>query len=303
MAVIFANIISVIALNSFYTPPQKPWGFIISCFLEWVVYIAILRKTNKKLELLSVCFLINVVSYFCISVKTTDFENRRFPADEEYAISRLVDLAVAQRDFKKDARVDQDNDKEGEYGLLNEIIGAVKLRCAGGISTDPIKIADLTNSYVVTKGNYGQISYHIQVYLPGSVTDHEKKAQMGSKNSEVIDAQEKYWIAYAWPKKPWYGRYCFVINHRGEVFYTENKKSGEMMYVGDKRPAYNAAMDKERNNVEWGEIADGKKAVDGQTWISIGNLDKKKDLTFSLLLATSILGLIALIILKLGASQ
>ena len=304
VAVAIANVItSIIVLELIFSPVKWIWGigiFVLACLVEWLIYIALFFKSPiKKQKLLMVSILINIISFSCIGVGCM-IRKPRLSFYEYYAVSRLKYIAVCQKYFREKAFVDQDRDGKGEYGLLNEMVGVVRPRNSVGLPPSAPLERILSSTFVVTKENYGLTDYHTQVHLPGCVTDREKKFQMGSKNSEVINAQEKYWIAYAWPKEYWHGSYCFVIDHNGKVFFLENRKSGKAVYEGKKKPAYNAAMNRRETigKIQWGKMVvnEKEKTVDGEIWKP---MPMKVDSIFPLLLIVVIIESFILIFLKL----
>ena len=81
------------------------------------------------------------------------------------------------------------------------------------------------------KKNYAvRCGYCLKIYLPGQVTDQGNFPQKGldpndTKQQKIIDQQEKFFVAYAWPLVAGVsGERAFAINHLGEVYFCKKYK-------------------------------------------------------------------------------
>lgn len=240
-------------------------------------------------------------------------EDGRIARNEGNAIGKLRALAAAQAQFQGQVQVDQDEDNTGEYGLLNELTGISKVRGSKEGTKDAV-VAQPALSYayisrawsVFTAAGYTSLSgYYFQVFLPhtGKAVTDTNVAQNGLRDTNSINAQEKSWIAYAWPRlyrKS--GISCFVVNQKGKVFFASNANGGKAMYCGEAQtPSYNAAMDKTKlDAMNWGPLAikDKNKAMDGLSWIPVEEY-QLSHLSPWAVLFLSLLGLFALDLLVL----
>lgn len=232
--------------------------------------------------------------------------------NEGTAIAKLRTLAAFQRMFQNDHQIDQDEDGVGEYGLFNELSGSTNIRGSKGGQKNAVPqpasgyayLSRAWRAYSIA-GYTSYSGYYFQIFLPhtGKAVTDTKDAQNGSQDANSINAQEKYWIAYAWPKR--YresGSRCFVINQEGQVFYALSSNNGKAIYGGEAQtPSYDAAMDKTRlDDMKWGGLAskDKDKAVDGQLWIPVEEY-RFSHWTTSAVLFFSLLGLFVLDVLVL----
>lgn len=128
----------------------------------------------------------------------------RMAANEGAAIGALRTIATSQYSFQVNREVDQDRDGVGEYGLLNELSGNTRLRGAGGRQTDKPVVTTYITSKLAAQNEQGfavKSGFCFKIYLPhqGEMLSDKKDGVMGSRDQESIDAQEFYFIAYAWP--------------------------------------------------------------------------------------------------------
>jgi len=185
-------------------------------------------------------------------------------------VDTLRNLHIYQCKLRKNVFIDQDQDGIGEYGLLNELTGLTKLRGNHNIQRPPITFFSSQLPKFSADGYCVLHGYFFRIFLPhkNQVIVDSKEALNGSADNDSINAQEKQWIAYAWPISESCGQSCYVINESGELFYSID------VYIGkEKIPAYNAAMDKNKyqNSLIWGPIAANNKntSIDGLLWVSV----------------------------------
>ncbi|MHC4600569.1 MAG: hypothetical protein ACYS47_16355 [Planctomycetota bacterium] len=153
-----------------------------------------------------------------------------YPGRARAAVDQLRKIAKAQEKFKAQARVDQDGDGVGEYGLLPELAGAPlpgphRESAAGqisGVFRQPTALG-----YVEKYG------YYFALFLPGRGWGDALDGRGIPRKSKAAfaDAQERCWIAYAWPAvRGRTARGIFVATSAG-VFRAENttaRFSGEV---------------------------------------------------------------------------
>lgn len=196
-------------------------------------------------------------------------------------IASLRSVCAAQEFFQRNTSVDQDKDGVGEYGLLNELAGIVPPRTKPGErGHPPFAPAFLSQLFTVkTPEGFALLydRYCVQVFLPHKgkvVTDSPNIKGIGaSMDADSINAQEKFWIAYAWPISGKNRSRCFVVNQDGEVYGCRNTApDGSHIYEGKRAPSWNAAMSKAKlHEHNWAPIAVEDDAVDGQRWYPTGS--------------------------------
>lgn len=223
------------------------------------------HKLWKDVLVLTAALSLVAVVYFCMLVRV------RIAANEGKAIATLHALYLEQARFQKAALVDQDEDGIGEYGLINELAGIVPGRGAKGGQKD-LAVAGWharntrTPRLVVVPPAIFAVAagYYVQVFLPHhcTVITDIGTAQHGSAHGASVDAQEKNWLAYAWPIE-WRssGVRCFAVNSCGDIPAAANTTADQKaLYTGTIRtPCYYAAMPKVDKN-----------AIDTLHWAAVG---------------------------------
>lgn len=165
---------------------------------------------------------------------------------------------VSQRLFVQSKVLDEDGDGVGEHGWF----GAINRLSQP--PRGPDGWSDLHGTYT-----YGR--HHVTVWLPGPagtwVTLPERTgsnrgpvASPPKPSQAVIDAREKRWLAYSYPRErgEWL---AFVINEAGVVWYTDKQ---DCPYDADNPPASGAALTADGSRIANGH--DGEKGQDGRYW-------------------------------------
>lgn len=125
-------------------------------------------------------------------------------------------IFYAETQFQTRAYQDADADQVGEYGLLSELSGrrATMTTPAGKLGLLPSALA---------KGDASG-GYHFAIFLPdgkdGAISEPDgdpAKPRPASVDAARADAQEKSWVAYAWPDSPDSGR-MFAICRDGKLY-------------------------------------------------------------------------------------
>ena len=145
----------------------------------------------------------------------------RVTANEAAASATLKSgIFPAQVQFQGGCYQDEDQDNVGEYGLLSELAGrrptgkvpVDALRLLGG----PLRNANFSNGYCFA------------CWLPdgkgGAVGEPEGDAARPSiiDGAAVADAnaQERFFVVYAWPNEEGKGRVMFALDQSGQVYET-----------------------------------------------------------------------------------
>lgn len=139
----------------------------------------------------------------------------RLSANERAAENNLLSLAAAEAAWKAEARVDQDADAVGEYGLLGELAGELVPR-SGEKKPPAFMSPDFsTGGSAGTDGGCVVNGYVYRVYLAasvaesGEITAGDDKTLGGARDAagktltdaDAIKRQEEKLILYAWPEK------------------------------------------------------------------------------------------------------
>jgi len=181
---------------------------------------------------------------------------------EGQAIAFLGQLADAQELFRQGCLVDQDNDGQGEHGLLQELSGALITR-GGTAAVAPPFIGRLESAS--DNRIFKHHGYYFMLYLPTQTGVLPQNGTMTSQK-ENANAQELRYVIYAWPAAHGSGgNRAFAVNPQGVVYASANVKQS---YVGLKNiPLPEAAMDTSKGATATHETPlGGKVCGDGQTW-------------------------------------
>jgi hypothetical protein len=201
-----------------------------------------------------------------------DAARKRIEGNERRVVAMLRSIAIAQRQFRDSAQVDQDSDGKGEFGWLGELAGRQPIRGRGNPTKSPF-VAGVLGSKD-GRGRATDSGYHYRVYLP---TSGERAQPEGVDAATVVardsDAQELRWCCYAWPEsRGASGLRAFYVDQRGVLLTTDASRAP---YSGSERePPVDAALAAKAGtnaNIE-GELAGeavGGPARDGNTWSAI----------------------------------
>ncbi len=154
--------------------------------------------------------------------------------NETSAIATLRNLTSAQSQFQAWGGADVDDDGVGEFGLFQELSGAVGVRVTPEgrfAGTSPMNPPVLSGAFrtVDGLGRVRRSGYFYQVFLvaPGGGTLTERRAgTVGFLRTSVdTDAAETTWCAYAWPTKHGRsGNRTFFVNEVGDIFGTDDPR-------------------------------------------------------------------------------
>jgi hypothetical protein len=186
-----------------------------------------------------------------VAIPAMEKEKQRklIQTNEATAIGMLHNLATAQTQFQSSCIVDQDEDKIGEYGFLQELAGIINPRG----KTEPVQPSYVAPSFVesINSGVILSEGYYFYCYLPGASNAIGEAEGMNNIASDAADNQETRYIIYAWPVE--YGKTgnrTFAVNQSGEVHvswesgYTmDNKPNAQDAFVSGNEKAANLEGD------------------------------------------------------------
>lgn len=184
----------------------------------------------------------------------------------------LRSLAACQATFKARRIVDQDGDRVGEYGWLQELSGAIAPRTRVA-ALAPGEVYSAFMGKVDAHGVVAKRGYCFVVYLPtaSGPAAGESAGSVPPADPANADIQEKRWIAYAWPEKfGLTGREAFVITQQAEVYVCEN---ADGRYRGpENAPEPGAALISKggrEQNLQSGLPGPGQTGSDDQKWAPV----------------------------------
>ncbi len=194
----------------------------------------------------------------------------RKAANEISAIATLRNLTSAQAQFQATARADVDNDGVGEFGVFQELSGALEVRTqadgsnSGGRLLSP---AILSGAFKLVRegGTVKRSGYCFRIWLPdadGKGVCEDKGKILGAGKIHT-DYAETTWCIYAWPQKlGTTGDRAFCANQSGDIIGAK----GHTYDGKDAGPKAGAAFESGGEDVIIGTLAIGRKGQDGNEW-------------------------------------
>lgn len=195
------------------------------------------------------------------SIAIPNFTVARHQTNESAAMATLHQIRTAQQTFRANAVRDDDNDNDGEYGFLTELIGK---RRPG--DTRMRRGPPLVTGLKRDGKTYRSRGYYFRVYLPredGSpVGGHEDEDRIKLVDGDLSEA---VMVVAAWPVNSGTGARAFLMDADGEIYACED----EFAYVGKKSPPPDV-LRSQRNNLASARL-DPSKARDGHVWVKVND--------------------------------
>jgi hypothetical protein len=173
----------------------------------------------------------------------------------------LRNLIGVQAQMQAAAKIDVDQDGEGEFGGFVELSGS-----GAGRMLRPLSPTLLGDAYkqLDGDGDFVRAGFRFRFYLPGAGGVGVREPQGGYTKDSGVDADlaESHWCCYAWPdgKAPSAGS-AFFVTERGVLLSA--RADG---YRGANGPRPDAAFRDGPANSITGSIAEDAVGRDGQTW-------------------------------------
>ncbi|MHC5082119.1 MAG: hypothetical protein ACYTHN_24200 [Planctomycetota bacterium] len=145
--------------------------------------------------------------------------------NEGFARMFLKGLRSSQKEFQRDACVDQDGDGIGEYGYLSELLGLQPCR-----GTGEKKKYMMIGSVMCDRGVYLFKGFCFELFLRDeSGRWVSERSGLPSPSPGAADGQEGEYVAYAWPhEKGRSGASLFAMTQEGALrFKKETSFSGQ----------------------------------------------------------------------------
>ena len=185
----------------------------------------------------------------------------RMSANETAAVATSRNVISAAAQMQPMARVDEDQDRTGEYAGYLEMSGGAPGRMARTLVPPVMSGAFRT---LTAHGEVLRGGYLYRIYLPDRRGAGVGEPPAGFAPGDVNpDLAETTWCMYAWPEQQGKtGLRTFFTNQAGDVLATEAPE-----YGGSGRgPAPDAAFLPAHRGAITGAVAIGVSGVDGNVW-------------------------------------
>jgi RNA polymerase sigma-70 factor (ECF subfamily) len=184
----------------------------------------------------------------------------RIGANETAVVASSRNVISAAAQMQQSARVDEDQDRTGEYAGYLEMSGGAAGRMPRVLVPPVLASAFRT---LTANGEVLRGGYLYRIYLPDRRGAGVGEPPTGFAPGDVDpDLAETTWCMYAWPEQHGKtGLRTFFTNQGGDVFATEAAYSGS-----GRGPASDAAFMPTHRGAITGAVANGTSGVDGNVW-------------------------------------
>ncbi|GEM_PF-3136519 len=184
--------------------------------------------------------------------------------EAERIAGALAALQRAQEAFRKSCAVDRDGDGKGEYAFLTELAGLVAAR-----GSEATHVAEGLPEAFLEVSVSGKVLYKthlITLYLPWkggyAVEDHPGVLEP----SEVTDARETLWYAFAWPVARGCGHGLYFAGPSGPVL----KRQGDSPFHGPGKAPAPRAAGRPGGAPQWVRPLEGAgSSTTGVAWVAV----------------------------------
>jgi prepilin-type N-terminal cleavage/methylation domain-containing protein len=235
-------------------------------------------KRNKAFTLIELMIVVAIIAIIA-AIAIPQLLRSRISSNETAAIGTLTTLRTVQAQFQQALCVDQNANGVGEYGLLEELAGAIKCRGRANPRT-PGEFISQELGAVNAQGAATKAGYNYLVFLPTSAGPAKSEGAIGVAGTAVAadgQGQEVRWACYAWPvSRTETGNRAFVVNQTGTVYQTQNDAATQLYSGTVKVPAPEAAFIAVAGNPaitnlggRMPRLGAAEVGADGGTWVPV----------------------------------
>ncbi len=235
-----------------------------------------MKRVQSGFTLIELMIVVAIIAIIAIiaAIAIPNLLSARLNANETSAISTLRNISSAQSQFQASAKADVDGDGTGEFGMFQEMSGAIGVRTSADGSTVGSKMNPPVLSGAFRRlnqathpGSVPRSGYHFRMILPGTPAQSVIEEYAGGSaifGTVNTDMAETTWCAYATPANySTSGNRTFFVNQTGDITSKDDAASTDTVVGSTPGIAFKAGG---LDTSITGQVAVGTKGRDGKTW-------------------------------------